>query len=364
MPVPRFSRIAWIALIGGAVAGFSVRGSQCVAAEPAACGSAVTVEEVQFRHGDDLLAGNLYCPVRVGRRPAIALVLGSGAQDRRYGGIGTALGYHFAESGVTCLVWDKPGVGKSTRDFNAQTFQDRAEETLAGLQFLRSRADVRANAVGLWGHSQGGMVVPLAASRSADVAFLIQVAGWQGPVWRQDAARVEAELRAAGFSAAEIKDAVRFAHLRMDLIRGTGPFEALESAQADVKSRPWFASVHWCDHRLFHAARLTADYDTGPSWEKVRCPALVIYGDRDTSSGPPEPLVAIIRRGLEKAKNSDVTVRVFPKADHSLCVTEAGRPDEQANRANARRGQGEVNFVPGYLDLMTDWINERFPSDH
>jgi pimeloyl-ACP methyl ester carboxylesterase len=321
------------------------------------------VEEIQFRHGDDLLAGNLYRPKLPGRRPAVALVFGSGAQDRRYGGVGPALGRHLARKGFVCLAWDKPGVGKSTGDFNAQTFRDRAGEALAALQLLRERPEVRGDAVGLWGHSQGGMVVPLAASLSETVSFVIQVSGWQGAAWRQDAVRVEAELRADGFSEADVQAAVAFAQLRMTLIRGPGPFEELETAQAKVRMRPWFASVHWCDRTLFYAARLNVEYDTGPSWEKVRCPVLVIYGDKDTSSGPPEPLVAVIRSGLEKAKNADVTVHVFAGADHSLCITKTRGPKEQAQRAKGRTDQGEVDFAPGYLDAMTDWLGKRFSAD-
>jgi alpha-beta hydrolase superfamily lysophospholipase len=150
----------------------------------------VVVEDVHIRHGDNLLAGSLYRPDCSGRHPAIALVLGSGARDRNYGGTGLALGRHFARNGVVCLAWDKPGVGKSTGDFNAQTFQDRAEESLAAVRFLRERPDVRPDEVGLWGHSQGGMVAPLAASLSDQVAFVIEVSGWQGVAWRQDAVRV------------------------------------------------------------------------------------------------------------------------------------------------------------------------------
>jgi pimeloyl-ACP methyl ester carboxylesterase len=318
----------------------------------------VTVEEIQFRHGDNLLAGSLHRPGRPGRFPAVALVLGSGAKDRAYGGAGPALGRHFAGSGFVCLAWDKPGVGQSTGDFNAQTFRDRAEESLAAVRFLRQRADVRPDQVGLWGHSQGGMVAPLAASLSDQVAFVIEVSGWQGAAWRQDAVRVEAELRAEGFSEADVKEAAAFARLRMGLIRGTGPYEELERAQEKVKGKPWFKAVHFCDRTLFDAARRVVEYDTGPVWEKVRCPVLVIYGDKDTSSGPPDELVATIRRGLTKAGNDDVTVRIFANADHSLCRSETGTRKEPL--AKTPRAGEPPEFVPGYLGLMTTWLRHRF----
>jgi pimeloyl-ACP methyl ester carboxylesterase len=355
-PVP--TRLLVVCFVMGSLCGCGGRTAGEPKPEVYAPGQEVTVEEIQFRHGNNLLAGSLYRPGRPGRHPAVVLVLGSGAQDRAYGGAGPALGRHFAGSGFVCLAWDKPGVGRSTGDFNAQTFRDRAEESLAAVRFLRQRPDVRPDQVGLWGHSQGGMVAPLAASLSDQVAFVIEVSGWQGAAWRQDAVRVEAELRAEGFSEADVKEATAFARLRMDLIRGTGPYEELERAQEKVKGIPWFKAVHFCDRTLFDAARRVVEYDTGPSWEKVRCPVLVIYGDRDTSSGPPDELVATVRRGLTKAENRDVTVRIFAGADHSLCLSEAGGRKETL--AKAAKGEAAPDFVPGYLDLMTTWLRQRF----
>lgn len=143
----------------------------------------IVIEEVSFRHGEDALAGSLYCPRGSGPYPAIVMILGSDRQDRSYGGVGPALGAHFARAGFACLTWDKPGVGKSTGDYNTQTFRDRADEAFAAVRLLRGRKEIRQDRIGLWGHRQGGMVAPLAASLSDEVAFLIEVSGWQGPVW-------------------------------------------------------------------------------------------------------------------------------------------------------------------------------------
>jgi pimeloyl-ACP methyl ester carboxylesterase len=200
----------------------------------------IVIEEVRFRHGDDLLSGFLYRPPGTTPHPAIVMILGSDRYDREYGGVGPALGRHFARAGFACFAWDKPGVGKSTGDYNNQTLRDRADEALAAVRFLRRRKDIWPHRIGLWGHSQGGMVAPLAASLSQDVAFLIEVSGWQGPAWKQDAVRVEAELREAGFRESDIERAVAFARMRMDMIRGTCPYKELEAAQNAVKTLPWF----------------------------------------------------------------------------------------------------------------------------
>jgi pimeloyl-ACP methyl ester carboxylesterase len=315
-------------------------------------GRPIVSERVTFRHDQDALAGTLYRPSGRGPHPGIVLITGSGDNDRNYHGVGPALGKHFATLGFFCLTWDKPGVGESIGDFNLQTFHDRATEALAAIRFLQRRDGVDGRWVGVWGHSQGGMVAPLAASLSNDVAFLIVAAGWQGPAWQQDAVRVEQELRADGFTEAQFAEAVRFTRRRMELIRGTAPFEELDREQEAVESAPWFKSVHRCDRVLFESARKVVNFDNSASWEKVKCPVLAIYCGKDVSSGPPEPLLAIIRRGLKKAANEDVTIKLFPDADHDLCRP---RP-EGRQRAESRTPADSPDFVPGYLEAMSAWL--------
>jgi pimeloyl-ACP methyl ester carboxylesterase len=316
-------------------------------------------EEVRFHSGGNTLAGTLVLPGTPGPYPAIAFVLGSGPADRTYYGMAPHLWRHFARHGFACLSWDKSGVGKSTGDYNAQSFRDRADEALAAVRFLRDRAEVSKDRVGLWGHSQGGAVAPLAASSSGDVAFLIEVGGSQVVAWQQDIFRVEAELRADGFSEEDIREAVAFARMRMGLIRGEGEFEDLERSHAGVERRPWFKYAGRCDRALFYSARRMVEFDPGPAWAKVRCPVLAIYGAKDTSL-PAEKSLPIIRRGLDVAGNRDVTIRVFPRADHGLRTSETGGPKEARERSKARRPGDATDFAPGYLDLMTGWLTERF----
>jgi pimeloyl-ACP methyl ester carboxylesterase len=143
------------------------------------------------------------------------------------------------------------------------------------------------------------------------------------------------------------------------MIRGTAPFKNLEEAPNSVKMLPWFRSVLQCDRFLFESARRNVGLDTTPWWSRVRCPVLVLYGDRDNSTGPPDPLIAIIRRGLETAGNRDVTVRIFPDADHSLRrAAPANRVDGGA-RTNEPSKVAEPDFAPGYVETVTDWLIKR-----
>jgi pimeloyl-ACP methyl ester carboxylesterase len=321
--------------------------------------STPVVEEVRFRSGDNLLAGVFVHPATPGPHPAVVFVYGSDPVDRTYHGAGPVLWDHFARRGFACLAWDKPGVGQSTGDYNAQSFRDRADEALAAVHFLQGRDDVRRDQVGLWGHSQGGTVAVLAASLSGDAAFLIEVSGSQVVAWQQDAARVEVQLRADGFPEADVEKATAFARMRMDLIRGKGPFEDLEKIHAAVENEPWFEYAGRCDRKLFYGARLMVEFDPGPAWEQVPCPVLAIYGDRDTSL-PAEKSLPVIRRGLEKSGNKDVSIKVFPHADHGIVRADTGGPKEARERAKTRKQGDPPDFAPGYLDTMTTWLAERF----
>jgi hypothetical protein len=67
--------------------------------------------------------------------------------------------------------------------------------------------------------------------------------------------------------------------------------------------------------------------------------------------------VAIIRRGLAKAGNKEVVVRIFPNADHSLWRTKTGGPREARERSRDREGKSGPDFVDGYLETMTTWLD-------
>jgi pimeloyl-ACP methyl ester carboxylesterase len=352
-----------VALVGGLVTLLLLRSARPAdgggpEASPAAGpDTPFSQEEVRFSSGGNTLAGVLIRPRTPGPHPAVAFLNGSGDTDRTGRGLYPPIWRHFARLGFASLCWDRPGVGASSGDFEKQAFAERANEALAAVRWLRARPDIRG-AVGLWGFSQGGIVAPLAASRSAGVAFLIEVSGCQTVAWQQDLYRVEAELRADGFPEADVQEAVAFANRRMGLIRRGGAFEELDEAQRKLRDRPWFEYVHYCDRARFLSGTVTVGFDPGPSWERVRCPVLALFGEKDTSC-PVARSVAVIRRGLARAGNKDVTIKVFPRAGHAITAAQTGGRKE-ARRAGVRRPGAGPEFVPGYLETMGEWLSARF----
>lgn len=169
---------------------------------------ASTAYEVHFMHHQTLLAGTVYRPALPGLYPALVMIQGSGATDRDNFGYFPAIRDYFVQHGIVVFCYDKPGVGGSTGNWKEQDLRDRAEEALAARAFLHTQPMVDPKWVGLWGNSQGGWVIPLAASLNPDVAFIIMVSAPAVSPAEQDRYGFEQFTRAEGLSEPEIQQAV------------------------------------------------------------------------------------------------------------------------------------------------------------
>jgi uncharacterized protein len=90
--------------------------------------------------------------------------------------------------------------------------------------------------------------------------------------------------------------------------------------------------------------------DPAESLSKVTSPALVLFGERDMQV-PPATNRPLIEAALGAAKNGDVTVKVYPEANHLFIKSITGNPSEYAKL--------EKVFVPGFLDDLSTWILMR-----
>ena len=136
-------------------------------------------EEVSFRNGDVTLSGTLLLPLTKGPHAAVVFLHGAGSEGRHGARF---LAEYLTRYGIAALIYDKRGVGKSTGDWKRSDFSDLAGDAIAGIHFLQQRNEINPKQIGLYGHSQGGMIAPLTASRSKDVAFIISGASSAVPV--------------------------------------------------------------------------------------------------------------------------------------------------------------------------------------
>ena len=329
-----------------------------------------TEEEVTYLNGDVRLAGTLTMPPGPGPFAAVLLITGSGAQNRDEELLGhkpfLILADHLARAGIAVLRVDDRGIGGSTGTVSDSTTEDFAGDVLAGVRFLQTRPRIAKDRIGLLGHSEGGLIAPLAASRSTDVAFIVLLAGPGVPGSEIIPAQVERIDRAEGLAA-------DLAHKQAELIRAALAIARPENDRAALRTKleKFFAEnpdamdakavesiggvqkfldlqVLTLSSRWF---RFFYDYDPRPALRKVRVPVLAVNGELDTQV-PVEQDLPAIEQALREGKNPDVTVRRMPGLNHLFQTAKTGSPTEYATI--------DETMSPAVLDLVTQWILERF----
>ena len=306
-------------------------------------------EEVTFANGTVELAGTLVLPEAGAARRHPAVIVAPGGTGAGTREMGRHLADFFALHGVAVLVFDKRGTGASGGDWLRSGFEDLAGDVLAGVRSLRARADIDPERVGLLGFSQGGWVVALAAARSADVAFIISQSGPGVTPLETERYRVEHWLRADGFAEADVQAALRLQGARYEAARTGEGWDAVAVLNGQARRERWYPYVgdtSGPDDPFWAFWRLIRDFDPAPVLRNVRCPVLAVYGEKDTYL-PVAKSAAVWREMLDRAGNRDVTVKVFPDADHSLLSAKTG---------GLRESPRLKQFAPGVLPLLRDWV--------
>jgi uncharacterized protein len=246
-------------------------------------------EEIRIPVRDTVLDGTVVAPRDPGRYPAVVFVHGAG------GGSRSALidqAEYLAGVGVVAIVYDKRTVGYS---FANRDFDLLADDALAAVRLLRERPEVDPDRVGLWGVSEGGWVVPIAAARSSDVAFAILV------------------------SAPNVSPQSQAAWVFDDHLRRMGAPAGLRRAMILALSMGEF---NYSGH------------DPVPALANLRQPVLALYGTHDRAI-PVLQSARVLEQALPQGGDTS-TIRFFDGADHDLHV-----------------GEG---FALGYLDTMANWV--------
>jgi dipeptidyl aminopeptidase/acylaminoacyl peptidase len=297
-------------------------------------------EEVRLSSRDFVLAGTLHRPTGSGPHPALVMLQGSGATDRDSGGYFPPIRNHFIENGLAVFSWDKPGIGGSTGDWRRQTLFDRGDEALDALEWLREQPGIDAGRVGVWGHSQGGWIGPMVASRSNDVAFLVVNSGPGITPEAQDLYGVEHTLRLNGVSQPEIDQALDWMRALHDAARDGMSYEELSATLLEpargTAAMSYFDEIGPGDWPFF-VLNFQRPYDPVRALEQIRCPMLAIFGELDPLV-PAEESARIFEEAAKRAGNRDVTIHIFPGADHRIRV---GSP---------------LRFAPDYLETMSGWL--------
>jgi pimeloyl-ACP methyl ester carboxylesterase len=301
------------------------------------------------------LAGTLTLPQGDGPFPAAILLTGSGAQDRDETLFGhkpfLVLADDLTRKGIAVLRVDDRGVGGSTGSVDTSTTEDFAADALAGIAYLKGRKEIDRAHIGLIGHSEGGLVAPLAATKSKDVAFIVLLAGpglpgheillLQSTALATTLGMPEDEVKKANAVNKRLYDALLAAHDAKDAetklraifkeeeaSHGAQGGQNQEDAMVKELTSPWFLYF--------------VKYDPRPILAKVKVPLLAIDGEKDLQVPPKENLAAI------KKADPRATTTELPGLNHLFQTAKTGLPNEY--------GTLEETMSPAALSAISDFV--------
>ena len=315
------------------------------------------------------LAGTLTLPKKEGVFPVVILISGSGPQNRDEELLGhkpfLVLSDYFTKNGIAVLRYDDRGVGLSKGDFKTATSADFATDVESAITYLKTRKEINKKQIGLVGHSEGGLIAPMVASKSKDVNFIVLLAGTGIQGDKLLLLQQELIAKANGASETVIKKSIETNAKLFEMVVQSHDNQKLKAdltyqineiikndnsaeipngvtkdqyiaLQVDQISSPWMEYF--------------MKYNPVPALEKVKCPVLAVNGEKDLQVPPKENLIAI-KNALEKGGNKNVTTIEFPNLNHLFQECQTGSPNEYASI--------EQTFSPTALKEITNWIKQQ-----
>lgn len=228
-----------------------------------------------------------------------------------------------AQAGIGVLRCDDRGVGASGGGDTTVTTPVYARDLGQVIAWLRARPEVDARRVAVIGHSEGGVIGPLAAAEDPRIAAVVIMAG-PGKVGR---------------------DILRDQFTRPIQTAPDLPEEERRRLLSGIETQlnEWGNLNAW--------TRWFVSFDPLPLARRLRQPVLIVHGalDRQVSVGQADTLAAAIRAG----GNRDVTVRIFPRLNHLFLPTDGdGSPAEYV-------GLRQTAVPDEVLDTMATWLAAR-----
>jgi uncharacterized protein len=323
--------------------------------------------EVNFDNNRDhiTLAGTLTIPNGKGPFPAVVLISGSGPQDRDETVFDQkpffVLADFLTKAGIAVLRYDDRGTAKSGGIYKTADVDDFAHDAMAAFEYLKSRPEINSQKIGLIGHSEGGMVAPILASSSPDIAFIVLMAGpgvkGDELLWLQtekiyksakvgnDVLLLDKKVKQKIF--AIIKAENDTAVIRSKIFKifdklGDNELEMLALKREMINQR---VSAFISPEMLY-----LIRFDPSKYLSRVKCPVLALNGEKDIQVTPDENLPAI-EKALKEAGNANYTVKKLWYLNHMFQTCDKCTINEYATL--------EETISPIAMEIIGDWILEQ-----
>jgi len=304
-------------------------------------------ENVRIEANGFWLAGTLSKPEGAkGPLPAVVLVAGSGPTDRDETVAGIPifgqLAHALADAGFAVLRYDKRGVGQSGGRVESAALADYAEDVRAAVRMLADRKDVDRRRIAVVGHSEGGALALLAASKEKRIAALglLATIGMTGADLNMY--QVRHALDRSNRPDAERQNTIELQRqIQQAVLTGKGwETIAVPPAVRRQAETPWFQSF--------------LAYDPAKVMQDVDQPLLIVQGALDTQV-PPENADKLEALARSRKKAGPVEVVKVAGINHLLVPATTGEVDEYGTL-------GDVSVSPAVTTAIATWLNKTLPA--
>ncbi len=328
-------------------------------------------EDVFFKNTKDniTLAGTLTIPGDNGNYPAVVLITGSGPQNRDEEVFGhkpfLVISDYLTRNGIAVLRFDDRGVAKSEGNFQEATSFDFATDVKSAIDYLKTRKEIDNNNIGLIGHSEGGIIAPIVASKyPEDISFIVLLAGTG--LRGDKILLMQQELigRAMGMPEDVILRNKEVNQQAFEMIINSTDTEQLKkdlkefitnNINNDPSQVPQGMPVE--DFINMQLMQITSVWminfiklDPANYLEKVKCRVLAVNGELDLQV-PADANLYAINYALNNGGNKDVTIIAYPNLNHLFQTCTTGLPDKYIKI--------EETFSVDVLKDMSKWMLKK-----
>ena len=306
---------------------------------------AIQERKARFHNGKVTLAGELILPEGNPPFPVVVQTHGSGEETRESS---RGLAYLFAANGIASLIYDKRGCGESSGKEWMASFSDYADDLLAGATFVSKQTEINPKKIGLFGHSQGGWVVPLAYAKQPElISFcIISAANAVSPV-EQTLYAGDQEFMILGKDEQTIKEVHDFRKIKYEVgISGNGKSNYEKQILPEAQKKSWFnltggnlpSGIFWAKNGF---------YDPESALKSLKCPVLVLYAANDISTDANRNLPLM----KQHIPSKQAEFKLFNNANHAMM---------QVARKNFTSKQMPIitQLADDYIETLVGWLKK------
>ncbi|RXR32993.1 alpha/beta fold hydrolase [Flavobacterium piscinae] len=325
------------------------------------------IEEVSFiNEKDNITLSGTFTTPKSENFPLAILISGSGQQDRNSEIFGHkpfwVIADYLTKNGIGVLRIDDRGIGKSGGNPSTSTTYDFATDIEAAVQYIKTKKGVNPKKIGLIGHSEGGMIAPIVASKDKNISFIVLLAAPGIPCDELLMEQTFLMAKVSGASDAEISKSQKTNRMIYDLVKSDKSNDEIKSELANVfysqfKNDPSFANLSETDkNQMINQQIQSVTYPWIRSFlrfkpeeylKKIKCPVLVLNGEKDLQV-PPQSNLEGIKTAFKNGGNKKTTIKQYPNLNHLFQECTTGSTEEY--------GEIEQTFSPQVLSDIKDWI--------